>query len=93
MTVTDIDDSATTVLRSPYFASIYDGELAVTRDPDSSDLRLKDSVYRLTLQPVEPAAAPARVITGTVLLEGEATSLLGRVIRFAGGVLIRESGF
>ena len=50
-------------------------------------------VYRVDLTPTEPLGAPGQVVPGTVMVDGEARSLIGRAWRSAAAVLIRESGF
>jgi putative peptide zinc metalloprotease protein len=45
------------------------------------------------LRPNGGLPAPDRVQRGRVLLEGERESLVGRSLRVALGVLVRESGF
>lgn len=50
-------------------------------------------VYRLVAAPPAALQAPSRILRGTLHLEGERESLLGRWGRRALAVLVRESGF
>jgi putative peptide zinc metalloprotease protein len=88
-------------LELPYLAAAYDGPIAVeARQAQDSEAQIagtglvpKEPVYRVDLTPAEPVTPPARVLRGTVMVEAEARSLLGRAWRYAAAVAVRESGF
>jgi putative peptide zinc metalloprotease protein len=86
-------------LESPYFASIYGGEIAVRQDRDSKSLVPETPVYRIRLQirgehaDEEQELLPGKVIRGQVNIEGEAMSFAVRVYKIVASVLIRGSGF
>lgn len=87
----------------PYLASAHGGGIAVAqrrgRKTDAaaqvagSALVPREAVYRMTLAPAGDVAAPTQVLRGTVMLDGEARSLIARLWRSAAAVLVRESGF
>jgi putative peptide zinc metalloprotease protein len=88
-------------LEIPYLAAAYGGgidtERRQTRDAAAeiagTGLVPHTPVYRVELTPLEPRTAPAQVVPGTVMVDGQARSLIGRAWRSAAAVLIRESGF
>ena len=77
----------------PMLASTQGGPIAVQPVGRSGALVPTSAIYRVTLRPSVPEPAPAQVIPGTVLVEGEARSLIARIARGAAAVFIRESGF
>lgn len=92
MRLVDIDKSALEALQKPYLASEFGGDVAVRIEPESGLMIPERSLYRLTAGTVSASPGPKQMMRGTLAIEGEAVSLLGRVLRFAAGVLIRESG-
>lgn len=85
------DPVNTKVLRDVGLASVYGGDIAVTRDLHHG-LIPHESVYRVKLKPREPMEIP-RVINGHAVLNGQAESFLHRAWVAVQGVFIRESGF
>jgi putative peptide zinc metalloprotease protein len=85
----------------PYLAAAHGGAIETerrqARDSEAqiagSGLVPRDPVYRVDLTLAETLPAPAQVIPGTVMVAGEARSLLARAWRSAAAVVIRESGF
>jgi putative peptide zinc metalloprotease protein len=91
--VIEIDQANIRVLDEPYNASIYGGRVGVQRG-SGDDLSTLESLYRLRLKPNgEMLIQPARVLRGQVRLQAESRSLIDRLWRLIGAVLIRESGF
>jgi len=90
--ITEIAHVNAAVLDTPMLASTQGGPIAVQQGPRGT-LVPTTAVYRVSLRPLRPEPAPAQVIPGTVLVEGEAQSLVARAIRAVSAVLIRESGF
>ena len=84
----DIDETSFTV---PYLASLYGGAVPVQEDADHR-LKPETSVYRVTLQLIDPPPQWAQAVRGTVLVEGPRISLAQRVWEQSARVLIRESG-
>ena len=80
-------------LEVPMLASTQGGPIAVQPVGKTGALVPAGAVYRVSLRPLAAEPAPAQVIPGTVLVEGEARSLLARIGRAAAAILIRESGF
>ena len=77
----------------PMLASTQGGLIAVQPVGKSGALVPTSAVYRVSLSPLAPEPAPDQVIPGTVMVEGEARSLLARAVRATAAILIRESGF
>jgi putative peptide zinc metalloprotease protein len=90
-TVKEVDYSANRFLTRVELVSPYGGALAAQED-EKGQLVPVDSIYRVTLAAAGEIPMPARATPGTVLIRVEAGSVLGRLWRFALGVLIRESG-
>lgn len=92
--VTAIEDVGTERLSHRMLASTYGGELPVSKSGDrNEEPRLDDGVYRVRLAVTSEANIPSWRIPGRAAIEAPAESLAGRFVRFAAGVLIRESGF
>lgn len=99
--VTSVAQVNVAALDSPMLASTQGGPIPVQTLADSrTDSRRPQgsliptgAVYRITLRPVDGTTAPAQITAGTVLVDGEAQSLLLQAWRGAVAVLIRESGF
>ena len=89
----DIEDWDTRRLQQPALASIYGGDIPVTRDEDGS-LIPEQAIFRATFRPLQAAgqSLPRRLL-GTVHLDGERTSLLARLWTHIVMVFRRESGF
>ncbi|MBI9077932.1 MAG: HlyD family efflux transporter periplasmic adaptor subunit [Desulfatibacillum sp.] len=86
-----IDRAAVRTLAEPYLASIYGGDLPVHRTDHG--LRPHASVYGISLRICDSPRLPERMLRGTVRVQGRPQSLLGRLLRNAYALLIRESGF
>lgn len=90
--VTDIAPVSTRILPEAPLASTQGGAIAV-RATASGDLIPEQTLYRVTLQPVQAGAAPVQTIVGTVNMQGQRRSWLLYKLRQAYAVMIRESGF
>lgn len=91
--VKQIDQSNSKTLQEPYLASIYSGDIAV-RQTKTGQIVPNESIYRVVLSiDAEHLDAPAQVSRGSVVLSGESESILSRIWKQTGAVLIRESGF
>lgn len=90
--VVGIEDVGAERLPHRSLASTYGGPLPVEPGGDG-DPRLADGIYRVRLEPVVEHPVPAWRLPGTAAIEAPAESLAGRFVRYAAGVLIRESGF
>jgi putative peptide zinc metalloprotease protein len=87
-----IDQVNSSTLDEPYLASVYNGPLPVN-PVESGELVSESSLFRLHLTLQSPNSGVMQITRGTVLLEGEPESLLGRIWKFVSAVLVRESGF
>lgn len=91
--VKQMDQSNSRVLQEPYLASIYSGDIAV-RHSQTGQIIPNESIFRVVLALDETEIdAPAQISRGTVVLSGEGQSILSRVWKQTGAVLVRESGF
>jgi putative peptide zinc metalloprotease protein len=94
VTVISIDDGSSRTLAEHSLASINGGDIPVRQGTTGDHSLIPESpVYRVLLRPNGGLPAPDRVQRGRVLLEGERESLVGRSLRVALSVLVRESGF
>ena len=96
VTVAAIEQVNAALLDAPMLASTQGGAIAVqpiAPGGNQSALVPASPIYRVTLVPTAPMAAPQQVIPGTVLVEADAVSPLRRIWRATVGVLIREGGF
>lgn len=92
--VVEIVETNIAHLESPYFASLYGGEIAV-REDQKQKLVPEESSYRVRLLPVGVVPVPLqdKVIRGDVYIYGKPSSFANRVYNLVASVLIRESGF
>lgn len=90
--VVEIVETNVSNLESPYFASIYGGEVAV-REDQKQKLVPEESSYRVRLLPLEFVPIKDKVVRGEVYIYGKPSSFAGRVYNLIASVLIRESGF
>lgn len=90
--VTGIDPAAIENLASPYLASIYGGEIAVTLSEDKK-LVVQEALYRITLEPINNIPLLSHVVTGEVVIKGKRESFAKRLWLLLSAILIRESGF
>lgn len=89
--VVRIERAGTRLLAEPYLASRFGGDIPV-REVKQGEWVPENSVYRVTLEPVRPVAAPSRVLRGSVVLSGAAESLALRAWRRILAVAVRETG-
>jgi putative peptide zinc metalloprotease protein len=88
-----IDQRNVLTLEHPMLTSVYEGEVPSVRN-DKGELVPESVVYRATFSPVtEPDAYPRQKIRGTVHLQAQKQSLLGRMWNHVVMVFLRESGF
>jgi len=89
--VASLDAGSTRVLEEPQLASVWGGPLAVRRDA-AGKLIPAGSVYKVVLDPQGAAARAVRRVPGTVVIEGDARSILGDVYRRTVALIMREAG-
>ena len=88
-----IDQANSHEFHDPYNASIYGGPVAVSKQPDGEALYTHQAIYRVRLNAADKPDSPDTVTRGTVRLDAESQSLLGRFWHMISAVLVRESGF
>ncbi len=91
--VIDIEQVNASVLDTPALASTQGGPIAVQPPGKTGALVPTSVIYRITLTSLAPMPAPIQVLAGTVLVEGNARSLVARIFREVAAVLVRESEF
>ncbi len=89
LTIRDLDEQD---LSTPYFASIYGGEVPVRKDVRGR-LQAEHSVYRVEFEVLDLEEPLHQAVTGHAVVMGEHRSLAGRMWDRVTAVLIRESGF
>ena len=93
LTIVEIASTATRVLNAaPELASIYGGDIATLSDAQRK-LHPEQAVYRVLLSLPDDYRAQPQVLRGTVVMDGEAQSLLIRGWKVVSAVLIRELSF
>ncbi|MDY4333338.1 HlyD family efflux transporter periplasmic adaptor subunit [Pectobacterium brasiliense] len=93
LTIVEIASTATRDLNAaPELASIYGGDIATLSDAQRK-LHPEQAVYRVLLSLPDGYRAQPQVLRGTVVMEGEAQSLLIRGWKVVSAVLIRELSF
>ncbi|MFJ5401387.1 HlyD family efflux transporter periplasmic adaptor subunit [Pectobacterium sp. CHL-2024] len=93
LTIVDIASTATRDLNAaPELASIYGGDIATLSDSQRK-LHPEQAVYRVLLSLPDDYRAQPQVLRGTVVIDGEAQSLLIRGWKVVSAVLIRELSF
>ncbi|MCV9878650.1 HlyD family efflux transporter periplasmic adaptor subunit [Brenneria izbisi] len=97
VTIVDIDHTATRDLSAvPELTSIYGGDIATLSDGQRK-LHPEQAVYRVVLSLPADGQRQQRIqqqiVRGTVVMDGDAQSLLVRGWRWASAVLIREIAF
>ncbi|MFJ5429577.1 HlyD family efflux transporter periplasmic adaptor subunit [Pectobacterium actinidiae] len=93
LTIVEIASTATRDLNAaPELASIYGGDIATLSDSQRK-LHPEQAVYRVLLSLPADYRAQPQVLRGTVVLDGEAQSLLIRGWKVVSAVLIRELSF
>lgn len=105
LVVADIGATATRRLNAaPELSSTHGGAVAAVQapqgagrpDPESQGLVPESAVYRVMLRPADASAAAMprlQALRGTVVIDGQAESLLRRAWRRGAAVLVREAGF
>ncbi|MCL2893167.1 HlyD family efflux transporter periplasmic adaptor subunit [Brenneria tiliae] len=92
-TIVDIDHTATRDLSAvPELASTYGGDIATLSDGQRK-LHPEQAVYRVLLRLPDGGRGQRQVLPGTVVMDGEAQSLLVRGWKVVSAVLIRELAF
>ncbi|UUE58380.1 HlyD family efflux transporter periplasmic adaptor subunit [Pectobacterium aroidearum] len=93
LTIVEIASTATRDLNAaPELASVYGGDIATLSDAQRK-LHPEQAVYRVLLSLPEDYRAQPQVLRGTVVMDGEAQSLLVRGWKVVSAVLIRELSF
>ncbi|UEM40221.1 HlyD family efflux transporter periplasmic adaptor subunit [Pectobacterium aquaticum] len=93
LTIVEIASTATRDLNAaPELASIYGGDIATLSDSQRK-LHPEQAVYRVLLSLPDDYRAQPQVLRGTVVMDGEAQSLLIRGWKMVSAVLIRELSF
>lgn len=93
LTIVEIASTATRDLNAaPELASIYGGDIATLSDAQRK-LHPEQAVYRVLLSLPDDYRAQPQVLRGTVVMDGEAQSLLIRGWKVVSAVLIREMSF
>ncbi|MBE5203512.1 HlyD family efflux transporter periplasmic adaptor subunit [Pectobacterium sp. FL60-S17] len=91
--IVEIASTATRDLNAaPELASIYGGDIATLSDAQRK-LHPEQAVYRVLLSLPDDYRAQPQVLRGTVVMDGEAQSLLIRGWKVVSAVLIRELSF
>ncbi|MEQ9915765.1 HlyD family efflux transporter periplasmic adaptor subunit [Pectobacterium aroidearum] len=93
LTIVEIASTATRDLNAaPELASVYGGDIATLSDAQRK-LHPEQAVYRVLLSLPGDYRAQPQVLRGTVVMDGEAQSLLVRGWKVVSAVLIRELSF
>ncbi|KML70236.1 HlyD family efflux transporter periplasmic adaptor subunit [Pectobacterium peruviense] len=93
LTIVEIASTATRDLNAaPELASVYGGDIATLSDSQRK-LHPEQAVYRVLLSLPADYRAQPQVLRGTVVMDGEAQSLLIRGWKVVSAVLIRELSF
>lgn len=87
-----IDPAATEDLASPYLASIYGGDIAVTKG-EKDKLQVQEALYRVKLAPIGKEPVLSHIVTGEVVIKGKHESYAKQLWLLVSATLIRESGF
>lgn len=95
VTVRDIDTVSTRYLNYPELASYYGGPIAVEDAEENGKLVAHSAIYRLRMMPDENASSlimPSLRVRGTVVVEGQAESIIYKAFRQIRAVFMREFG-
>ncbi|MFP9231205.1 HlyD family efflux transporter periplasmic adaptor subunit [Pectobacterium cacticida] len=93
LTLVDIANTATRDLNAvPELASVYGGDIATLSDAQRK-LHPEQAVYRVLLRLPDGERAAPQVLRGTVVIDGEAQSLVIRGWKAISAILIRELAF
>ncbi|TKY80549.1 HlyD family efflux transporter periplasmic adaptor subunit [Pectobacterium polonicum] len=93
LTIVEIASTATRDLNAaPELASVYGGDIATLSDAQRK-LHPEQAMYRVLLSLPADYRAQPQVLRGTVVMDGEAQSLLVRGWKVVSAVLIRELSF
>ena len=91
--IVEIEESSNQALSQPWLASLYGGDVAVKKSREGK-LESHESVYRVRLKVTSKEFQhPPFMLRGSVKLDAERRSIIGRFFRGAMYVLIRESSF
>ncbi len=92
LVVQSIEPSNIAALSVASLASIYGGDIPVTREPDGA-LKPTAAVYRVHFAAIEAGVPIASEMRGTVFIDAPAQSLIVRIWRQAAAVVVRELNF
>ncbi|MEH0834614.1 efflux RND transporter periplasmic adaptor subunit, partial [Pectobacterium cacticida] len=93
LTLVDIANTATRDLNAvPELASVYGGDIATLSDAQRK-LHPEQAVYRVLLRLPDGERTAPQVLRGTVVIDGEAQSLVIRGWKAISAILIRELAF
>ncbi|MEH0874297.1 HlyD family efflux transporter periplasmic adaptor subunit [Pectobacterium cacticida] len=93
LTLVDMANTATRDLNAvPELASVYGGDIATLSDAQRK-LHPEQAVYRVLLRLPDGERAAPQVLRGTVVIDGEAQSLVIRGWKAISAILIRELAF
>ncbi|NTV02267.1 MAG: HlyD family efflux transporter periplasmic adaptor subunit [Chlorobiaceae bacterium] len=90
--VSAVEAVGSDVLDRPVLASVYKGAIPA-RIAKNGDVVPEKAVYRVFWSPTGKTGLPAGQYRGTLVLRCKPESMLGRLVKRAAGVLIRETGF
>jgi putative peptide zinc metalloprotease protein len=92
--VIEIEHAGLAKLQDVILASTHGGPIAASMPPNGDRPAPLGAVHRVVMVPENSKiSAPAHIIRGTAIIEGERRSLFSRAWRHAASVLLRESGF
>lgn len=89
-TVAAIDRTAVRTLAEPALAAPFGGPIPAHVDRQA--IVPAAALYRVRLMVTEPSATPAAAVRGEASIDGARRSLMGRALRAAAAVIIREWG-
>ncbi len=87
-----VDQTAVQLLLWPELASEFGGTIAARKDAQQQ-LKPEGAWYQMELHSVTEHIAPTQQQAGQVLIQAKSESVLGRYLRHAAAIWIRESGF
>ena len=90
--VNDIAKVSSPYLEFPELASVFGGKIA-TRQDGNKRLKTEQAYYKVIIDLNESDVRLRNRSVGTLLVEGESSSLITKVYKKALSVVIRESGF
>jgi len=90
--VSRLDEVGVRELDKLYLASLFGGDIPV-REGRNQELITQESYYVMMLEPQGATIMPDRVLRGSVVVEGEARSMLSGMVQRILQVFQQESGF